>query len=70
MEHCFAASAGFSQQNNSKFDGGVGFLRLNRDFWDDNTIVQAHNKVREDCHSSRTQAMASEDDLFLQNVDD
>ena len=70
LEHCFVESVGFSQRTHSCFDGENGFLRLNRDFWDENTIVLACNKVREDRRSVRAQAMASEDDLFLHNVDD
>ena len=70
LEHYIAVSTGFSQHNNSYFDGGNIFLRPNRDFWDKNAIAQAYNKVREDRRSTRAYAMASEDDLFLQNVDD
>ena len=40
------------------------FLRINREFWNDKTIAEAHAKAREENLSSRVSSMIAEDDAF------
>ena len=44
------------------------FLRVNKDFWDEHTIVEAYHRARDGALSSRAQSMVSEDDIFINTI--
>ena len=45
------------------------FLRYNREFWNEKTIVKALKIVKENRMSARSSGMVAEDDLYVETHD-